>query len=82
MKKHINIIYIIIIAGLALLATRIQTESQMKAVNQAIANQDAAVQSLRADINTIASFLNERTNVRVQISAQEEADASEEQSGN
>lgn len=50
----------------------------MKAVNQALTNQDAAVQSLRSDINTIASFLNERTNVRVQISAQEEADASQE----
>ncbi|MDZ4221362.1 MAG: hypothetical protein U1C18_00640 [Patescibacteria group bacterium] len=60
------------------MATRIQTSSQMKAVNQALTNQDAAVQSLRSDINTIASFLNERTNVRVQISAQEEADASQE----
>ncbi len=73
MGKHINVIYIIIIAGLALLATRIQTFSQMKAVNQALANQDAAVQSLRADINTIASFLNERTNVRVQVSSPAES---------
>jgi len=71
MKKHLNIIYVIIIAGLALFATRIQIGSQMKAVNQALENQDAAVQSLRSDINTIASFLNERTNVRVQVSAQE-----------
>ena len=68
MKRYLNFIYIIILAGLAIFAIRLQLVGQMKAVQQALANQSAAVDALRADVETIATFLNERTNVRVQTS--------------
>ncbi|MBI2050652.1 MAG: hypothetical protein HYT31_02505 [Parcubacteria group bacterium] len=68
MKPHLNFIYIVILAGLAIFAIRIQLMGQMKVVEQALANQSAAVESLRSDIGTITAFLNERTNVRVEIS--------------
>lgn len=68
MKKHLNILYALVLAALAIFAIRLQLMGQMKAVEQALGNQSAAVEALRQDINTIASFLNERTNVRVEIS--------------
>ena len=66
MKPHLNFIYILILAGLAIFAIRIQLTGQMKVVEQALTNQTAAVESLRSDITTITAFLNERTNVRVE----------------
>lgn len=68
MQKHLNILYAVILAALAIFAIRLQLIGQMEAVDQALTNQSAAIQALRTDINTIASFLNERTNVRVQTS--------------
>ena len=69
MKPHLNFVYLAILAGLAIFAIRIQLVGQMKAMEQVLANQQAAVESLHSDIGTIATFLNERTNVRVEVSA-------------
>jgi len=69
MKPHLNFVYLVILAGLAIFAIRIQLMGQMKAVEQAIANQQSAVESLRSDVGVIAAFLNERTNVRVEVNA-------------
>jgi len=72
MKPNLNFIYLIILAGLAIFAIRIQLMGQMKAVEQVLVNQGAAVESLRVDINTITLFLNERTNVRVETGSSSE----------
>ena len=45
MKPHLNFIYILILAGLAIFAIRIQLTGQMKVVEQALTNQTAAVES-------------------------------------
>lgn len=66
--NKLNLVYVAVLAALAIFAIRLQLIGQMEAVDQAVANQSAAVSALREDINTIASFLNERTNVRVQTS--------------
>ncbi|OJI07731.1 hypothetical protein BK004_00480 [bacterium CG10_46_32] len=66
MRKYLNILYVIIVASLAIFAIKLQLIGQLKDVDQALTNQSQAVESLRSDINTIATFLNERTNVRVQ----------------
>ncbi len=66
--NKLNLVYVAILAALAIFAIRLQLIGQMKAVDQALTNQSQAVSALREDINTIASFLNERTSVRVQTS--------------
>lgn len=66
--NKLNLVYVAVLAALAIFAIRLQLIGQMEAVDQAVTNQSAAVSALREDINTIASFLNERTSVRVQTS--------------
>lgn len=66
--NKLNLVYVAVLASLAIFAIRLQLIGQMKAVDQALTNQSQAVSALREDINTIASFLNERTSVRVQTS--------------
>lgn len=68
MNRSLVFIYVLVIAALIIFAIRLQLTGQMKVVEQALENQSGAIDTLRTDISTIAAFLNERTNVRVQTS--------------
>lgn len=68
MNRSLVFIYVLVIAALIIFAIRLQLTGQMKVVEQALENQSGAIDTLRTDISTIATFLNERTSVRVQTS--------------
>ena len=73
MQKYINIAFIVALAAFWFYIVRLQTFNELQSVQMEINNQQARIQSLSSNVQTIADFLNQQLELSARQGTQHQA---------